>query len=163
MEYQRCVIKEAIFNTEVKNSINYFGEWAYKIADMPRVPGLRFNPDKPCDIISNIDGKFVAIEGKQFKKWQSLRLSHFQDSQIENFNQLLSQGKENCYVFLNIRISSDKDAGIKRENRCIIFKWKELKELIKERGIYAKELKELTYIEGKNKMFDLSEFLLGIK
>lgn len=157
-------MKEAMFNTEVKNSIIWLEEWAYKIADMPRVPGLRFNPEKPCDIVANVDGQFVGIEGKQFKKWTSLGIRHFQESQIENFDKLLAQGKENCYVFLNIRISGDKDAGIKRENRCIIFKWKDLKERFETLGsIYAKDLKELPYIAGKKKMFDLTEFIEEIK
>lgn len=157
-------MKEATFNTEVKRSIIHFGEWAYKISDMPRVAGLRFNPEKPCDIICNIGGKFVAIEGKQFKKWESLGLRHFQDSQIESFNKMLSQGKKHCYVFLNIRISGDKDAGIKRENRCLIFKWEDLKKRFEEGGsIFAKDLKNLSYITGKNKIFDLKRFIEEIK
>jgi hypothetical protein len=156
-------MKEAKFNTEVKNSVIASGGWAYKIADMPRIAGLRFNPEKPCDTLASINGKFVAIEGKMFKKWEALGLRHFQDSQIREMDALNENGNDNCFVFLNIRISGDKDAGIKRENRCIIFRWSELRVGLEDRSIFAKELKELPYIAGKKGLFDLSEFIKEVR
>jgi len=152
-------MKEANFNTEIVNSIKDAGHWAYKIPDMPRVPGLlRFIPDKPCDIIASVGGRTVAIESKQFKKWQALGMRHLEDSQIKNLDEIVKDGGKG-FIFLNIRIKGDKELGIKRENKCLIFEWNEFKLLNIVGSIKKLDLLHWAYIEGKLKRFDLSEFL----
>jgi Holliday junction resolvase len=116
-------VRESTFNTEVVNSLKAEGFFAYKIPDTPAsiVRGLRYSPEKPCDIVASIGGKFVAIESKQIKKIQAFGLRDFRESQIDSLNKIVRDGGK-AYAFLNIRVHGDKE--FKRLNLLVGLNWK---------------------------------------
>ena len=57
-------MKESLVCTRVVNSIKEQGHWAFKIPDMPHIPGAKFNRNKGVDIVAGVEGRFVAIEVK---------------------------------------------------------------------------------------------------
>lgn len=149
-------MKEAVFNTEIVRSLKEAGWFAHKLTDMPMVPGLRFQSDKPCDILSVVHGVAVAIESKQFKKFQGFSIRYLRDNQVESLDQIQKSGGRS-YVFLNIRIPNIKGVQ-KRENRCYIIDW----EAWDKQPIPVKDIREnLPYVCGKNGLFDLTIFIDG--
>lgn len=137
-------MRESQFNTEMVQSLRYWGAFAYKLADLPAslTRALRFTPDKPCDIIAGFAGKMVGIESKQMKKYEAFGLRHIRDSQVEHMNAMIAAGCR-AFVILNIRIRAVK-GETKHENRTVIFDWKEFRE--QKESIKAKDLKSLPYI-----------------
>lgn len=142
-------MKEATFVSEIVRSLRHYGFWAFKIPDAPITKELlkitRFTMAKPCDIVACLpcgvisDGMFVAIECKQFKKWESFNVRDMRPAQVEQLSAIEDHGGS-CWVFLNIRL--------KDENRLIIFEWAELRVRFLERkeSIHAKELKVRAYV-----------------
>ena len=114
-------MKEKDFNTEIVRTgkrLNYF---AYKLGDMVPGGGSRFIPEKPCDIIMcSKKGRFIAIESKQIKKWQSLKKSMLRENQITALNKVVKNNGL-AFLFLNVRISRSK--GQPSQNWCVIFNW----------------------------------------
>jgi penicillin-binding protein-related factor A (putative recombinase) len=154
-------MKEAFFTTEIVRSIRHHGGWAYKIPDAPITKEImkitRFTAAKPCDIVSCIDSKFIAIETKQSKKWEALSVRDFRPEQITGMTNIVKSGKGRAFVFLNIRMKEPY------ENRLIIFDWAVWGERIQRESIKAKELKARIYYESfivnDKRIFDLSEWL----
>lgn len=144
---------EKTTNYEIVKSLNSLGAWAYKIPDMPSslMVGGRFNPDKPCDIISSVDGKFVGIESKQTKVISGFSIRLLRDIQIESLDaQVASNG--NSFVFYNIRINKP------RENRLIIFNWAKWRETLEVSIIPKKIIMDLPFVKGSAGMFALKDF-----
>jgi penicillin-binding protein-related factor A (putative recombinase) len=157
-------MREAQFNTELVNSLKYWGAWAHKIPDLPAsmAAGLRFTPDKPCDVVGGY-GKFFAIESKQIKKFEAFGMRFLRDSQIKELNSIIERGNR-AFIFLNIRIKAVK-GKVKRENRLVIFDWKEfreLKETIKKADV--EKLPYITYQTVKKNEFDKdTEIIYNLK
>jgi len=151
-------LRESTTNTEIVNSIKAAGHWAYKIPDFPQsmIAGSRFNPEKPFDIVAFIAGRAVAIEGKQFKKYQAFGERHMRPSQLEEFNRIVDRDAGRAFVFLNIRQPRP------RLNRLLIFDWKNLRERFKDGSIKMRELEAQQYLEGRKKLFNLGGFFLSI-
>ncbi len=147
-------MKEAVFNTEVVNSLKKMTAWPYKIPDMPHFPGakFRFDREKPFDIVALVlrtRPMFVAIEGKQLKSYQAFGYRHMRPCQIEALNHIFHLGGI-AYVFLNIR---QKKPYI---NRLIAFEWPNARLSSPHEPSYKKhELLEMPYITGKNGLFNL--------
>jgi|SRR5690606_9600425 len=130
-------MKESDFTTEVINSLEYFGFYAYKIADMPNAARrvIKFTPVKPCDIIAcSLFGVFYAIECKIIKKWQGMHKGMIRDSQINALDRIVDNDGR-AYIFVNVRIEPNKSKGIKRENSCIVFDWRKHRDSLIE-GLY---------------------------
>ena len=160
-------MKESDFNAEVVRSLKAHNGWAYKLGDIPAsiTAGLNFVPEKPCDILGGYKGKFVAIEGKQFKKFQAFNINHLRPSQIKAMKEMTAAGLRG-FIFLNIRIKAIKGEQ-SHENRVIIFDWKEWGQRIEENSIKQKELMALPFISGKTVkdkgiIYDLETFLEGL-
>jgi len=149
-------VKEGQFLTEVKHSFNDVGCYAYKIPDMPSgfVTGFRFNPDKPYDMVVGLKGDFAAIEGKLLKKFEAFGMRHIRDCQIKGLDEVVSTGNR-AYIFLNIRVSGDKEKRIKRANRLLVWEWENFKERCKDGTIKKKELEAWPHIVGSKKRFDV--------
>jgi len=155
-------MKEASFTTEVMRSLKHYNLWAYKIPDTPInkkiMELMRFTPEKPCDIVACYQGLMVAVETKQFKKWQAFGLRHMEPAQIDHLTRIVKE-KGRAFVFLNVRIKAP------HVNRLFIFDWATLYPRLKKASIKAVELKERAY-EGyfkndKDKLiYDLEEWLL---
>ena len=156
-------MKEAIFITEVKRSIFKYGGWAYKLADMPQsmLQGARFNPEKPCDLVASINGKFVGIECKQLRKYEAFGLRHIRETQVRGLNGIIHNGLGRSFIFLNIRQKADKERGIKRLNHLIIFDWDKWRHLWEGRTTKKHELLTVTPIPGKNGMFPLHDWVMN--
>ena len=163
-------MKENKFITEIGNSFKHFGCYSYKISDSPTswtMSKTRFTSTKPCDMFVNVDGKFVAVECKQIKKWEAFGLSKMQPGQVVALTNVIATGGR-AFVFLNVRIKAIKGKQ-KHENRLIVFDWAELSQRLKESSIKAKELKELPYVEGfthfrtKKSIFEFHGFINEIK
>lgn len=146
-------MKEAVFNTEIVNSIKDLGWFAHKLTDTPRVPGLRFISEKPFDIFAVAHGTPIAIESKQFKKFQGFSIRYLRDNQIEYLDKMIASGGR-AFVFLNVRIPTIKGVQ-KRENRCYIIDWAKWDR----NQIPVKDIKDMPFVEGKNGKFDLLNFL----
>lgn len=152
-------MREVVFNTEVVNSLKSAGVWAHKIGDAPIFSGMktRFTPEKPCDIVAcSESGRFIGIEGKQFKKWQGFYKSVLRDNQIEALDDFAHKRKGRAYVFLNIRIASPQ------ENWCVIFDWKEYRDRILTDGFTIKEIKAKSvgiWVKGYKGQFDLRHWV----
>lgn len=157
-------MKEAKFTTETVRSVRHHGGWAYKIPDAPITKEIlkitRFTAAKPCDIVCCIDGRMIAIETKQFKKWEALGLRHFEPEQIEGMNRIVANGGR-AFVFLNIRIKKPYT------NRLLVFEWDLLYEHFTLFGsVFAKDLMKRTFYESfligeepnQKRVFDLSEW-----
>lgn len=160
-------MKEAFFSTETIRSIRHFGGWGYKIPDAPITKEIlkitRFTNAKPCDIVACFDGKFVAVETKQFKKWKALSRHDFRPEQIEGMTNIVANNGR-AFVFLNIRIS---EKGQPYENRLIIFDWKVWGPVLSVGSIHAKELRQRVHYTSfligdepnQKRVFDLTEWL----
>jgi len=152
-------MKEKNFNTEVKNSFIAHGHWAYKIPDFPQamVTGARFNPIKPFDIMAVVHGYGVAVESKMLKKYEAFGGRHLREEQIQALDDVKkSDGRP--FVFLNIRQPSPN-----RLNRLIVFDWNYWADRFKSsNSIKKNELESLSFIEGRKKLFDLTDFFDAI-
>ena len=150
-------MKEATFNTEIINSLEEQGAFAYKIPDQPaswNSGRMRFTPSKPCDTFVLFRGFGALIEGKQMKKFEAFGLRHLRPSQIVAMDRAV-RTKNRAYIFLNVRCH--------QENRLIIFEWsKEFKTRLEKASIKGKEIKSLNFVKGFKKRFDLSDFLEGL-
>ena len=155
----KAAMRESVFNGEVVRSLRAQGAWAHKIPDLPQsmISGMRFNPEKPFDIVAFIRGKGVAIEGKQLKKYEAFGERHMRPAQITELNKIVDSASGRAFVFLNIRRGEAP-----RMNRLIVFVWERLRERFKEGSIKKTELESLPYIEGKKGEFDLSDFMGGL-
>ena len=111
-------MKEAVFNTEIRKSLELVGHFSHKLTDSIRGPNTRFIPEKPFDIVScSPRGVFTAVEGKQIKKWCGLTRSMLRPNQIASLDRTVkNRGK--AYLMLNVRIPKE------RVNLCYIFDWK---------------------------------------
>lgn len=154
-------MKEAVFNTEIVNSIKT--HWfVHKLSDSIAVPGVtRFIGEKPCDTIAFIYGRGVGIEGKMLKKWKGISIKLFRENQIEALDEMLmAHGR--AFAFINVRIAANAVTGTKHENRLIIIDWEKwLKR--RNKTIPVKVVRKAPHIKGKKGKFDLSEFFLNIK
>lgn len=150
-------MKESNFIRDVIFSIKSQGKWAYKIPDMPSsymIKG-RFNPEKPCDIISFLGMVSALIECKQQKKYEAFGIRHLRESQIEALDEIVDLEIGQSYVFLNVRVP-------RKINKLIIFDWKETRERFKSGISYKKkEIEEMDAIDGKKGCYDLSSFIAG--
>lgn len=160
-------MKEAIFSTEIVRSIRHHGGWAFKIPDMPITKELlkitRFTNAKPCDIVSTFNGQFVAIETKQFKKWEALGVRHFRPEQLSGMTDIVANGGR-AFVFLNIRIKADKIKKLMAVNRLLVFDWSTWGPRIMKRSIFAESLRQRPHYDPmicpKGKIiFDLTEWV----
>lgn len=157
-------MKEAKFTTEIVRSLRHYGGWVYKIPDAPITKEIlkitRFTAAKPSDIVSCFDSLFVAIETKQLKKWEALSIRDFRPEQIEGLTNIVAH-KGRAFVFVNIRINTK---GRPYENRLLIYDWAVWGERIKQKSIFAKELKERPYYKSfmvdEKRIFDLTEWLM---
>jgi hypothetical protein len=152
-----------MFISEVMKSLRTAGCWAFKIPDMPQsfiqnVEGMRFNPPKPCDIVSCYRGSMVAIECKLMKKISAFGMKQIRPSQVENLEKVSNAGGA-ALIFLNVRVSANKTLGIKRMNRLIPFVWNDFKKITENGIIRGKDLPSLQYIEGYKGEFKLGEYL----
>jgi hypothetical protein len=148
-------MKEAIFNTEIVRSVNGMDGWAYKIPDMPHFAGslFRFDKEKPFDIVACLfGGEFIAIEGKQMKKYQAFGHRHMRDCQIKALDVIGRLGGA-AYVFLNIR---QKTPYI---NRLIVFEWPDPILGTPTKSYKKKELLAMPYVTGKKGLFNLNDIL----
>jgi penicillin-binding protein-related factor A (putative recombinase) len=158
-------MKESKFNAELINSLDHWGAYAYKIVDLPAsmTMGLRYVPEKPCDIIGGYHGKFFGIESKQIKKFEAFGVRHLRDGQIKHLTEMVKRGNR-AFVFLNIRIAPVK-GKTKRENRLVIFDWAEFSkrtESLKQKEVMA--LPYVSYQSVKKKPTDESgEIIYDIK
>lgn len=124
-------IKEAVCNTEVVRSLNFYGMKAYKLPD---VLGSRFTANKPYDIIAcSTKGRFIAIEGKLIKKWQGVSRTIFQDHQPIELDGVLKRNGR-AFLFLYVRIKADKKTGQKRVCKLVVFDWEKHREAIMTEG-----------------------------
>ena len=157
-------MKEAIFCTELKNSLNQAGCFAYKVPDNPVFKEMktRFHSKKPFDMIVNIAGKYVAIECKMSKKVEGLSTRKVEDHQVTALDRAIETGGFS-YVFWNIRVKADKYKGIDYINKCIVLPWKEFKEigLIPVKDVREKYIPE--GIQGKNSLFDVGSFIETVR
>lgn len=153
-------MRESKFITEVGKSLKHYGCYSYKISDSPTswtMKKTRFTATKPCDIFANVQGRFVAIECKQIKKWEAFGLNKMRPGQVVALTNVERTGGK-AFVFLNVRIKAIKGKQ-KAENRLIIFPWDWLQDRFKKGSIKAKELKNEEYVSMKNKIFDLQEWI----
>lgn len=152
-------MRESIFNTEVTNSLKANGWFAYKIPDTPAsmVIGLRYTPEKPCDIIASVNGKFTAIECKQIKSIKCFSIRDFRDIQIESLDKVVRDGGR-AWAFINLRVQKDKE--FKRMNLLIGLDWRvwgfQLQSGFK---FDAKLLRKMIHAYENNKFYDMLEDL----
>jgi len=157
-------MKEAVFCTELKNSFNQVGCFAYKVPDNPVFKDMptRFHPKKPFDMVVNISGLYVAIECKMSKKVEGLSTRKVEDHQVTALDRVIETGGFS-YVFWNIRVKLNKEKGMEYTNKCVVLPWKEFKEigLIPVKDVREKYIPE--GLLGKNSLFDISSFIERVR
>ena len=160
-------MKEAVFCTEVVNSLKHLGHWAYKIPDVPAIKSVRFSPNKPADIILVTQGYPVLIECKQFKQYQAFGMRHLTEHQPDALHEFCSKGKGRAFIFINIRRPTITHKRQRRCNRLIIYEWAHICNRLEKESIKKPELEAQPYIEGhsvlmadgnKKMFFDLERF-----
>ena len=126
--------------------------------------GLRYVPEKPCDVLGAYRGRFFAIESKQMKKFEAFGMRHMRPAQIKHLNEITKTGSK-AFVFLNVRIPAIKKIKQKRENRLIIFEWRHFQGL-GEVSLKKKDIETLPYVSyqtvDKKIMYDLKHFLAAL-
>lgn len=118
------------------------------------VDGSDYSP-RPCDNITLLDGRLLAIEGKFQKSFKAFGMGQIRDSQVLNLD-AITQGGGVASIFLNIWIPRE-------ENRLIIWEWSDFKEKTRNGSIKKKELLEMPYIEGRKQRFPVDQILDRIK
>jgi len=144
--------KEQTFCTEIINSFEQKGIWAYKIPDMPRFKGqkTRFSIKKPFDIIVDYYSRFMAIECKFSRGFKAMNISQFEKKNNNQIDNLLQHNL--CYIFLNIFIPREI-------NRLLIFDREAIGDLVLKKRYTKKELEAWPkYIDGRQGLYYLSEF-----
>ena len=154
--FLKLVKRESKFLTELKKSFHDKGAFFYKISDSFHSGGLRFDSPKPFDVFGCYNGIPFAIEAKTITDYKSFGIGFLRDCQVDGLSAWSNAGGRS-FVFLNIRRGGNKSRGIKRLNRLIVFKWKELQDV--GRNIRKKDLEFLPFVDGKKSRFDLSVFL----
>lgn len=139
-------MREAVFITEVKKSLDIIGIGAYKPADMPMswIGGsrMRFVPEKPADLICDNFGNYMLIECKQIKKWQGVSMRMIRPSQIKALDEVVARSHYGrAFVFFNIRIVNDKSKNQKGENLLMAIDWRFNRQNLVD-GIGIKEMRE---------------------
>lgn len=129
-------MREATFTTELRNALDKWGAWSYKIPDFPYRQALvtQFAPEKPCDIIALKKGTFYGIETKMARKWEAFGIKDLTRSQLRNLYLMHLQGGQ-ALVALCVRIPQERI-------RYRFFKFIDLH--TRQRWL-AKELRELTW------------------
>lgn len=153
-------MREATFNTEIMNSLKELDMWAYKIPDFPMswvMRKTRFTPEKPCDIVTMYRGRIILLELKQMKKWQAFG-GQIRDSQKKHMDMVVRKGGR-AYVFLNVRIKADKEKNQEYVNRLLFFDWKEWSPIFERGNLFAKELRTMPGLVGKNKLWPLAAWV----
>jgi len=129
-------MKESDCNSEVVRSLQKIGWSAYKIPD---VLGSRFTANKPCDILAcSLGGRFVAIESKLIKKWQSVSIKILRDHQEVFLTNTCRKRKGQAYLFLFLKIPKTKTR--KAFQGLVVFDWLRYGEYIKRQPITIKQL-----------------------
>lgn len=115
-------MKESNFNTEVVRSLRYYGWLAHKLSD---VRGTRFTGEKPCDILAcSPSGCFVAIESKQMKKYERLKVGALRPNQIATLDKAI-ENNGRAFLLVNVRIP-------RVHNVCVALDWNEHRDAIVE-------------------------------
>lgn len=145
---------EGKFLTEIRHSFEKLGSFAYKIPDSANMRG-KFSLAKPFDMVAEIEGSFIAIEGKVRLDGQAWPASSLRDTQklglakVEKF-------KNRSYVFLCWREQRGK-------YYLVVIPFRSIKG---KRSFLQAELKRWPYkIERNNKTgeYDLTEFFKWFK
>ena len=125
--------------------------------------GLRYTPEKPCDVIGAYRGRFFAIESKQLKKFEAFGMRHMRPAQIRHLDEIVKTGSK-AFVFLNIRVPAIKGKQ-KRENRLIIFHWQMFRGL-GETTMKKQAVMDMPYLAyqsvDKKTIYDLKHFLAAL-
>jgi hypothetical protein len=91
MPRKKAIRRESPFCTDIVNELKLH-HFAFKIPDQIFNPMARFNPKKAVDIVSCLDGRFVAVEAKMLKvktiKVQSL-FNELREDQITCLNSIV--------------------------------------------------------------------------
>jgi len=91
-------MKERQFAYEIGESMRELGFY-YKISDIPKAMGLRFQHERPLDAFLLQDGMFKAIEYKVLKH-KTIKLSRdLKQHQIKNLNEVVKNGGEAYIIF----------------------------------------------------------------
>lgn len=144
--------REKVFLTQLRDSFRNFGAFFYKIPDTGGSE-VRFQIKKPFDAFVVLRGTPIAIEAKFQREYKAFGIKQLKDHQIEALEEFSRHGES--YVMLNIKHQGDREKGLKRMNRLLIFYW----EYFKQKETYKKaELLECFYVEAKGGVFDLSKW-----
>lgn len=94
-------MKESEVCTRIVNGFLEAGHEAFKIPDMPRTPGTKFNRSKGYDIVAAVRGFALQIEVKKGpcvpKSKQALR-NILTDSQLKRFDRVTDAENAACFV-----------------------------------------------------------------
>lgn len=160
-------MKESVFTNEISHTFNMAGHYIYKIPDAPLSQGMNSGVafQKPCDLVSSVNGKFIGIETKQIKEFRAFGLYDMRPSQIKHLTEMIQKGAR-AFVFLNVRINPGRSS--KRENRLIVFEWGDLQKRFEEGSIKKGEIMALPFTSKSgpvkigakklNGVFDLKHF-----
>ena len=157
-------MKEKDINTEIKNSLRALNCFAFKVPDAIYNPRARFSTKKGVDIFAGVHGKFVAIETKTMKIYQAFG-NQIRDDQVKILDATVKCDNR-AFVFLNIRRQANSIKGhLDHKNMLIIFDWilwgDHFKKGSLKKGIIEK-YGERIGIVGKNKLFDLKDFVYKV-
>lgn len=139
--------REQAFLTALKKSFQNQGAFFYKIPDMPHVPGLRFDMEKPFDAFAVHGTRRMAIEAKSLKGMQAFGLRHMRYCQEVGLDAFIEAGGES-WVFV--------DTG----DRAIPLKWSWLRQRFAKEGSLKKaELSAMPFIPRVKGRYDLALWL----
>jgi len=145
-------MKESIVCTRIVNGFLEAGHEAFKIPDMPRTAGTKFNRKKGYDITAAINREAICIEVKinpSLPKKLSSFLKLFTPAQIERFDRVTKNNSAYCYGFLCV-FKNNRKASLRR-HELYIFDWTQIM-----RSNYLPQYKKP--VKCYKERYDLSQF-----
>lgn len=140
--------------TKIVNTFLSYGHEAFKIPDMPRTPGTKFNRPKGYDISASVRYNAILIEAKLRKtkalpKSLSTFRNQFTPHQLTRFDRVTKAGNAHCYAFVVCYHSSPIYS--ERLHNLYIIDWID---------IAYKKYKHLKYepLKTKKGLYDLEDF-----
>lgn len=135
--------REQVFATNLRHELETrLGAWVYKVPDMPRFHGARFNPMKPVDLLGVMPGgRMLAIECKQQRGFASIKKDLLRESQIVTLDAVEDRGG---LAYLAVHVCNRR-RGHARISRLYVFRWSALRGRLALGAISPAELRSLPY------------------
>ena len=170
-------MNERIFLNEVKESVNALWPLAFyhKISDSPIFKGskMRFTLPKPFDCFFLLNGVLHAVEAKQVRENESIKLTLVEPHQISGLFSVINNGGTG-HILLNYRVVNDTEKSNKTVLICPEM-WKKIQDIAKSvsaptfpfeqicQMMAAVEIQRISNPNGKGRIWNLTPIVESLR